>query len=199
MNARQHPTLAVMLIVCGLGLTLEAATSARNTSRPEEAISRPRIPTEETTMKIKSSEFENGGNMPDRLTQFDANKSPALEFTDVPAAARSLVLIMDDPDAPRGLFTHWVVFNIDPSSRGFRENETPKEARLARNSYDQAAYAGPKPPNGEHRYFFRLYALDTRLDLREGASRTDIERAMEHHVIAKAELMGRYATPVSTR
>lgn len=150
-------------------------------------------------MTIISPGFENGASLPDRFTQFDANKSPALEFLDVPSRARALAIIMDNPDAPRGLFTHWVVFNIGPSTRGFGENELPKGARLGRNSYDKEAYAGPKPSNGQHWYFFRLYALDTRLDLREGASRAEVERTMGNHVIAKAELMGRYATPVSVR
>jgi Raf kinase inhibitor-like YbhB/YbcL family protein len=150
-------------------------------------------------MKIKSSDFENGGTIPDQFTQFDANRSPAIDFVDVPAAARTLVLIMDDRDAPHGLFTHWIVFNIDPNAGGFRKNEISDDVRLGKNSYEKAEYAGPKPPDGEHRYFFRLFALDQRLDLQTGTSRAEVERAMEGHVIAKAELMGRYATPVSAR
>jgi Raf kinase inhibitor-like YbhB/YbcL family protein len=146
-------------------------------------------------MKIKSSEFENGSVIPERFSQYGENRSPSLDFVEVPPAAKSLALIMDDPDAPRGTFTHLVAFNIDSNTGGFRENQIPKDVRFGRNSYDQAAYAGPKPPNGEHRYFFRAYALDTRLDLPSGASRADVERAMGGHVIAEAELMGRYATP----
>jgi len=150
-------------------------------------------------MKIKSSEFENGSVIPDRFSQYDENRSPPLDFVDVPPEAKSLALIMDDPDAPRGTFTHLVAFNIDPNTSGFRESQIPKDVRIGRNGYDQSAYAGPKPPNGEHRYFFRLYALDQRLDLPNGASRDELERMMTAHIIAQAELMGRYATPVEAR
>lgn len=150
-------------------------------------------------MKIKCSEFEDHGVIPDRFTQYDANRSPPLDFVDVPTEAKSLVLIMDDPDAPRGTFTHWVVFNIDADMAGFREDKIPKDVRHGLNDYGQPEYAGPKPPNGEHRYFFHAYALDTRLDLPNAVSRAEVERAMEGHVVAEAELMGRYATPVETR
>ena len=150
-------------------------------------------------MKIKSPDFGNGGTMPERCSQYDANRSPALEFIDVPAAARALVLIVDDPDAPRGLFTHLVAFDIDPDARGFPAGEIPRAARLGNNSYGRAEYAGPRPPEGEHRYFFRLYALDARLGLPPGASRPEVERMMAGHVIAHAEVMARYAAPVDAR
>jgi Raf kinase inhibitor-like YbhB/YbcL family protein len=154
---------------------------------------------EDIVMKIKCSEFENGRVIPDRFSQYDANRSPPLDFVDVPSEAKSLALIMDDPDAPRGTFTHWVAFNIDANTAGFRENKIPQDVRLGRNDYDQPEYAGPKPPDGEHRYFFHTYALDTRLDLPTGASRDEVESALRGHVIAEAELMGRYATPNEAR
>jgi Raf kinase inhibitor-like YbhB/YbcL family protein len=144
-------------------------------------------------MKIQSSAFENGGMIPDRFSQFHENRSPPLDFTGVPQDALSLVLIMEDPDAPRGTYTHWITFDIDAGTAGFSENLIPKEVRLGRNDAGGAAYAGPKPPNGEHRYFFRAYALDCRLPLPNGSARTDVESAMRGHVLAEAELMGRYA------
>lgn len=150
-------------------------------------------------MRIKSPAFESGQVIPERYSQYDANRSPPLEFADVPPKAQSLVLIMDDPDAPRGTFTHWIVFNIDRNTSSFDENKTPKDVRLAKNDYDRPEYAGPRPPSGEHRYFFHLYALDTRLDLPNGTSRAEVERAMGGHVLADTELMGRYATPVEAR
>lgn len=150
-------------------------------------------------MKIKCSEFENGGVIPERFSQYDVNRSPPLDFVDVPPKAKSLALVVDDPDAPRGTFTHLVAFNIDPSTSGFSENQIPKDVRLARNDYGKPEYAGPRPPDGEHRYFFRAYALDTRLDLPNGASRPEVEHAIKGHVIAEAELMGRYATPNEAR
>lgn len=150
-------------------------------------------------MKLNCSEFENGSVIPERFSQYDANRSPPLDFVDVPPNAKSLVLIMDDPDAPRGTFTHWVAFNIDPNTSGFSENHIPKDVRLGLNGYGKPEYAGPRPPDGEHRYFFRVYALDTRLALQNGASRAEVERAMKDHIVAEAMLMGRYATPIEAR
>lgn len=146
-------------------------------------------------MKIRSPEFHDGGVIPERFSQYRDNVSPPLEFEGVPREARSLVLIMDDPDAPRGTFTHWVAFNIDAHTDHLIENRIPKHVRLGRNDAGRAAYAGPKPPTGEHRYFFHAYALDNELSLPTGAARGEVERAMLGHVIDKAELMGRYATP----
>ena len=148
-------------------------------------------------MKIKSPEFENGGFIPERFTQYDENRSLPLNFEEVPPDARSLVLIMDDPDAPNGTFTHWIAFNIDANTSGFREDQIPKDVRLGTNDKGRAEYAGPKPPTGEHRYFIWVYALDSQLDLPHGATRSEVERAMVGHVLAEAELMGRYARPIN--
>ena len=146
-------------------------------------------------MKIKCSEFENGSVIPARFSQYEVNRSPPLDFIDVPPKAQSLALIMDDPDAPLGTFTHWVAFNIGADTPGFHENKIPKDVRLGRNDYGKPGYAGPRPPDGEHRYFFHAYALDTRLDLPTGATRAEVERAIKGHVVDEAELMGRYAPP----
>jgi hypothetical protein len=144
-------------------------------------------------MKIESTAFKEGATIPSRHAKQGENKSPALTFTDVPEKARSLVLIMDDPDAPRGLFTHWVVFNIGPAVKQLPEDTVPDGARQGKNSWGEPRYGGPQPPDREHRYFFRLYALDLSLSAANGASRDEIERAMKGHIIAQAELMGRYA------
>jgi Raf kinase inhibitor-like YbhB/YbcL family protein len=150
-------------------------------------------------MKISSPAFDANGIIPEKFSQNGANRSPPLDFANVPANARSLVLIMDDPDAPNGTFTHLVAFNIDANAGHFAENHIPKDVRLGRNEYDQPEYAGPKPSAGEHRYLFRLYALDCRLDLPHGAARSEVEGAMIGHIIDHAELMGRNATPVESR
>lgn len=147
-------------------------------------------------MQLRSPDFKPGETIPDRFTQFHENDSPALELSDVPADAQSIVIIMDDPDAPHGLFTHLVAFNMDPSTRTIPSNEFPRGTCFGVNSYGKPEYAGPKPPDGEHRYFFRVYALDTKLDFPTGATRPSIEQAMIGHVLDKAELMGRYTTPV---
>lgn len=155
--------------------------------------------TEEIVMKLKCPELENGGAIPERFSQYEANRSPQLDLADVPAAARSLTPIMDDSDAPSGTFTHWVVFDIDAETSGFRENRVPRDVRLGANSYGRAEYTGPKPPSGEHRYFFQLFAIDTRLQLADGAAREDVAREMQGHIVARAESMGRYATSVVAR
>lgn len=146
-------------------------------------------------MKIKSPAFAHGESIPDKYSRDGEDRTPPLEFDDIPPEAKSLVLIMDDPDAPKGTFTHWIVFNLDPNVRSLRENHAPDDVRFGTNDWDEADYGGPRPPDGEHRYYFRLYALDTRLSLPHGASRRDVERAMETHVIGNAEMMGRYAAP----
>lgn len=148
-------------------------------------------------MKLSSPAFEPNGIIPTKLSRYDADRTPPLEFSDVPAGTQSLALIMDDPDAPRGLFTHWIAFNIDPNVGRFQENKVPRDVRLGTNDWGEAAYGGPRPPDGEHRYFLHLYALDRRLDLPHGAARGEVERAIAGHVIAEAELMGRFAPPVA--
>jgi Raf kinase inhibitor-like YbhB/YbcL family protein len=146
-------------------------------------------------MKLQSAGFKDGDVLPDRFSQYRDNRSPPLNFAAVPPEARSLVVIMEDPDTAHGTFTHWIAYGIDPETRGFPENAIPDNVGLGRNDAGQAAYAGPKPPAGEHRYFFHAYALDNQPLLPHGVSRATVERAMLGHVIAEAELMGRYAAP----
>lgn len=148
-------------------------------------------------MKLKSPAFEPDGIIPEKLSRYGDDRTPPLEFSDVPPEARSLTLIVDDPDAPNGLFTHWIAFNIDPNVSRFVENDVPKDVRFGMNDWGENGYGGPRPPSGEHRYFFHLYALDCRLGLSNGASREAVERAMEGHLLAEAEMMGRYAAPVA--
>jgi hypothetical protein len=145
-------------------------------------------------MRITSQSFRNGEFIPQQYSRYHNDKSPPLRIEDVPAEARSLVLIMDDPDAPSGLFTHWVVFDIDPKTTEIGEDHAPEApARQGQNSWGETQYGGPRPPSGEHRYFFRLYALGKRLDLPRGSTRDQIEQAMNGHVLETADLMGRYA------
>lgn len=144
-------------------------------------------------MKITSPAFENGETIPQKYSRDAEDLSPPLRFSEVPPEARSLVLIMEDPDAPKGTFTHWIVFNISPTIGEFGENHVPDDVRFGTNDWGEADYGGPRPPDREHRYYFRLYALDEPLALATGASRREIERAMETHVVANTEVMGRYA------
>ncbi len=142
-------------------------------------------------MKIESPDFKEGKQIPSDFTCDGKNISPELVFKDVPANAKSLALIMDDPDAPRGTFTHWVVWNIPSNAKGISRGEKIKYAQ-GMSDFGRTGYGGPCPPSGTHRYFFKLYALDTVLGLEEGSSRSDLEKAMKGHVIAEAKLMGTY-------
>lgn len=141
-------------------------------------------------MEIKSI-FENNEKIPAKYTADGDDINPGLEISGVPENARSLVLIMDDPDAPAGTWVHWVVYGIDPSTTSIKENSVP--GSLGINSWKKQSYGGPSPPSGTHRYFFKLYALDSELDLEEGASKEDVEKAMENHILDKAELIGLYS------
>lgn len=145
-------------------------------------------------MRLASSAFKEGGPIPAKYTCDGSNISPPLHFEDVPAKAKSLVLVMDDPDAPAGTWDHWVVFNIPPATREVKEGHSPPGV-VGKNTRGELAYGGPAPPDREHRYFFKLYALDAMLALKEGATKAEVEMAMEGHVLAKAQLMGRYKRP----
>jgi len=143
-------------------------------------------------MKITSSAFQQGGNIPSKFSCDGANTSPPLEIGDVPSGAKSLVLIVDDPDAPSGLFTHWVVWNISPQTSTIAEGSTPKGVQ-GTNDFGKSGYGGPCPPSGTHRYYFKIFALDRELDLPFGAKRGQLDTAIKGHVIAQGELMGRYS------
>ena len=142
-------------------------------------------------MKITSSAFQEGGNIPSKFSCDGADTSPPLQISDVPSGAKSLVLIVDDPDAPSGLFTHWMVWNISPQSSGIAEGSTPKEVQ-GTNDFGKSGYGGPCPPSGTHRYYFKIFALDRELDLPFGAKRGQLDAAIKNHVLAQGELMGRY-------
>jgi Raf kinase inhibitor-like YbhB/YbcL family protein len=147
-------------------------------------------------MQLVSSAFENEGRIPSRYTCDGENVSPPLFISDVPAEAKTLVLIMDDHDVPKairedGTWDHWVVFDIPATVRELREGTEPPGVH-GLGTGGNTGYYGPCPPDREHRYFFRLYALDTSLGLPEKTGKFDVERAMKDHIIDKAHLVGRY-------
>src|SRR5438309_1120860 len=143
-------------------------------------------------MKITSSAFREGESIPSKFTCDGGNTSPPLEILDVPSGAKSVVLVADDPDAPGGLFTHWLVWNIPPQTNSIAEGRAPKGMQ-GTNDFGKSGYGAPCPPSGMHRYYFRVFALDRELDLRSGAKRSQLDAAMKGHVIAQGELIGRYA------
>ena len=142
-------------------------------------------------MKITSSAFQEGGNIPSKFTCDGSDTSPPLQITGVPSEAKSLALITDDPDAPSGLFTHWLVWNIPPQTNSIAEGSAPK-GMDGTNDFGKSGYRGPCPPPGTHRYSFKIFALDRELDLSSAAKRSQVDAAMKGHVIAQGELIGRY-------
>ena len=146
-----------------------------------------------SSISITSPFFHAGGDIPAKFTCNGTNVSPELQISSVANEAKSLVLIVDDPDAPRGLFTHWIVWNIDPKTTRMAENSAPTAGVQGINDFGKRNYGGPCPPSGTHRYFFKIFALDTKLELKPGARRAELDAAMRGHILAQGELMGRYS------
>jgi Raf kinase inhibitor-like YbhB/YbcL family protein len=146
---------------------------------------------------IKTTAFSEAGSIPKKYTCDGGDLSPGLTWTGIPAGTKSLALIADDPDAPVGTWTHWIIWNIPPEGalpEGLSKDENLSNGgRQGKNDFKRIGYAGPCPPAGKpHRYFFRLHALDAKLDVKAGASRNELERAMKGHVLGRTELMGKY-------
>ncbi len=151
---------------------------------------------EADALSLTSPAFSDGGMMPFNSGYRNGNVSPVLEWSDVPGNAEFFALVMDDPDA-RG-WTHWVVFNIPGSvtalgERFPKEGELPDGTRQGKNDFGKLGYGGPSPPSGTHRYLFRLFALDSKIDLEPGISKALLLKAMEGHIIGEAKLVGKYS------
>ena len=150
------------------------------------------------SLRLSSAAFDPGGAIPKKFTCDAADISPALVWSESPAGTQSFALIVDDPDAPVGTWVHWVLYDLAAGVRELGEGvpgqeELPGGARQGRNDFRKIGYGGPCPPPGPpHRYFFKLYALDARLNLKPGARKADVEAAMKGHILAQGELMGRY-------
>lgn len=143
-------------------------------------------------MKITSPAFEDRQKIPPQYTCNGENINPPLEFSDIPRGTKSLVLIVDDPDAPGGTWTHWVVYNISPELREVKENSIPDDGEEGITSFGKTGYGGPCPPSGVHRYFFKLYALNKTISIEGIADKETVLKNMEDSIIAQAELVGLY-------
>lgn len=148
------------------------------------------------TLMLRSEAFSDGDAIPRRFTCDGGDVSPPLGWTSAPELTKGFALIMDDPDAPAGVWVHWVVFNVPPEVSEIREGGSrslPRGADHGANSWGRKGYGGPCPPGGTHRYFFKLYALDVELDVAPGVTAEVLSRAMTGHIIGEATLMGRYS------
>jgi hypothetical protein len=174
-------TIIVIVAVLSLSILNKHAPQSATMSSPSKS-----------SMKLTSSAFADGSLIPVKYTCNGKEISPPLEIFGVPADAKSLILTLEDPDAPTGVWDHWVVFNIDPKMLVIAEGTVPKGAMLGSNTGGTVAYEGPCPPSGTHRYVFTLYALSAKLSLPEGSSKATVLAAMNGNVLAVAELMGKY-------
>lgn len=142
--------------------------------------------------RISSPAFENNGKIPSTYTCDGVNINPPLKIEQVPREAKSLALIFDDVDGPRGSYVHWILWNIGPGVKEIKENSVPEGAIQGTNDFKKQNYGGPCPPRRAHRYVFKLYALDRELDLTHHATKADLEKAMKGHILAQAQWMGTY-------
>ncbi len=175
-------------------------TSESPTTTEIPAISE--TPATEATMsfELTSDVFTNGQSIPAKYACTGKNISPALAWNEPPAGTQSFTLIMDDPDAPVGTWVHWVLFNIPAEARSLQEdlpitgkNVDPNAIYVGKNSWGSTGYGGPCPPSGTHRYYFKLYALDTTISLLPGATKEQLLKEMDGHILAQSELMGTFS------
>jgi Raf kinase inhibitor-like YbhB/YbcL family protein len=145
-------------------------------------------------LQLTSSAFKNGTTIPAQYGCHGADISPPLKWKNVPEKTQSFVLIMDDPDAPMGTWDHWILFNLPSTTLDLEENikTLPAGTQVGKNSWPKVQYGGPCPPDKMHRYYFKLYALDTKLDLPSGVDKLTVEKAMEKHILEETVLMGTY-------
>lgn len=144
-------------------------------------------------MKLTSPAFKNEERIPEKYTCQGKDINPPLNFADIPKKARSLALIVDDPDSPSGNFTHWIIWNIPVDKKGFEEDYLVVDEVEGTNDFGDVGYGGPCPGSGTHRYFFRLFALDTKLKLKATTTKEDLEEKIEDHVLDEIELIGLYS------
>lgn len=186
--------LFIIVTVVIIGSFVIALSNSRNTDENIEVDETGLIDNQNqlmNTLKLTSSAFEHNGKIPARYTCDGDGINPAFEISEVDENAKSLVLIMDDPDAPSGVWDHWVKFNIATTTTKIEEGTEPVGVAGVGTSGNKE-YFGPCPPDREHRYFFKLFSLDTELELEEGATKKQVEEAMEGHVLQQTELIGSY-------
>jgi Raf kinase inhibitor-like YbhB/YbcL family protein len=190
-----------MFIIGALLLSNAIACGSRQQSAHPPEISQASVsnpsPQQKSELKLTSSAFKEGEAIPRGYTCNGANVSPPLEWTGMPKTAKTIAIIADDPDAPAGTWVHWVVYNLPAEGLGLIEN-TPQTETLnggglqGKNDFGKIGYGGPCPPSGTHRYFFKFYVLDSELPLKSGATKAEVEKAMEGHIAGQAQLMGTY-------
>ena len=208
-NAGVHEATRILANAARSGISFHSARAALMLMIPAIALmtgcgeqkpgnsSEPDIPKGVPTMQLTSTAFKEGETIPASHGNEEQNLSPPLKWSDVPPNVKSFALICDDPDAPRGIWVHWVLFNIPADTRELKSAPGGKVdvpgAAQGKNDFKKLGYGGPAPPSGTHRYYFKLYALDKTLDLKEGATKDEVVKAMNDHIVAQGQLMGKFS------
>ena len=195
MHTEQRRQLGIAAAIPSLGIILIGIFLYLHDRSPAVLIEK--IPTltasSTTSMILTSPSFNHSEKIPDKFTCDGGNINPQLVIGNVPTDAQSLALIMDDPDAPGGTFTHWTMWNIDPATTVIKEESIPSKSVEGTTSFGKVGYGGSCPPPGKaHRYFFKLYALNSMLDLPERSKRVDLEKEIKKHFITETQLVGTY-------
>ncbi len=189
--------MKIKLGVVGL-LTLPLLAACNSSPAPPPQVANMSVPqSSRPGFEVISTAFKEGQPIPRQYTCDGVNVSPPLEWNGTPKSAKTIAIIADDPDAPSGTFVHWVVFNLPAENIGMVENLPLTEELKAggfqgTNDFTRIGYGGPCPPSGTHRYFFKVYALDGELPLKAGATKADVEKAMQGHIVGQTQLMGTY-------
>lgn len=184
----------IPIILASLFLFYSCSKNQSDTTNKPQPVN---YQTKNTEMKITSSSFKEGDLIPSKFTCDGENISPQMAWMDAPQGTKSFALIADDPDAPAGVWVHWVIYNIPPDTKELQEH-TPKQKSIDNgalqgvNDFRKTGYDGPCPPGGTHRYYFKLYALDISLDKPAGLSKQELLDAMEGHILSQSQLMGKY-------
>jgi Raf kinase inhibitor-like YbhB/YbcL family protein len=186
-------TLVVSLVMIIFNLRAVQESLSNNKVKTTEKTSNTGVSLKKQSMKLTSQAFPHNGKIPMKYTCDGENVNPPLSISEVPEEAQSLALIVEDPDAPGKTWVHWVIYNIARDTKEIQENTVPKFADEGLTDFGKPGYGGPCPPSGTHRYVFTLYALDTGLTLGGTPNKDTVVDFMEGHVIAKAELIGRYS------
>ena len=196
--ARINHAFLLLAILAAIGFQSSCQTNpSESISTVLESTSEP-VKEGDVSIKISSPAFAEDGTIPKKFTCDAENLSPALSWSGIPQGAKSLVLIVDDPDAPVGIFVHWVLYGMTGNLTGLPEGVSKSDTVSGIgiqgiNDFRKTGYDGPCPPKGStHRYYFKLYALDVALELKTGAKKAGLEQAMEEHILAQGQLMGRY-------
>lgn len=180
--------LGILIIIGLLGWAGFSYFFKKDEKVPEQPLQQ----TKTSNMKLTSLVFENNQMIPEKYTCDGQDINPPLIISETPEDAQSLVLIVDDPDAPMGTWTHWIVYNINPQTTSIEENSLPEGAVQLKNDFGKENYGGPCPPSGTHRYFFKIFALDKKLDLPLSSKLETLEQEMNGHILDESKLVGLY-------